>query len=245
MAEGQLLYEGKAKRIYETTTSGVLLVEYKDEATAFNGKKKETIAGKGVLNNDISAMIFQALSLAGVESHFVEKVSERSQKVKHVEIVPLEVVVRNVTAGSLAKRLGLNEGEPIEPAIVEFYYKDDELDDPLITEEHVRLLRIARPDELKTMKEAALKVNEELTSLFADCGIRLIDFKLEFGRTADGSILLADEVSPDTCRLWDKDTNERLDKDVFRRDLGALTTAYEEIATRLRQKLTASGGELS
>ncbi|NGP46068.1 phosphoribosylaminoimidazolesuccinocarboxamide synthase [Bacillaceae bacterium SIJ1] len=242
MINAPMLYEGKAKRIYETEEQDVLLIEYKDDATAYNGKKKEVIAGKGKLNNDISAMIFAALATAGVKSHFIEKTGELTQKVRRVEIVPLEVVVRNVTAGSLAKRLGINEGEDINPAIVEFYYKDDALDDPLITEDHIRLLSLANQEDLETMKSAALQVNDQLTALFAECGIQLVDFKLEFGRTKDGQLLLADEVSPDTCRLWDMKTKERLDKDVFRRDLGTLTTAYEEIASRLLQRQTTTEG---
>lgn len=229
-----LVYEGKAKRLYETEDPDVLRVEYKDSATAFNGVKKAEIEGKGQLNNEISSLIFKRLAEKGVKSHFIRKISEREQLVRRVEIIPLEVVVRNVVAGSLAKRLGLEEGTPVGQPVVEFYYKKDELGDPLITEDHVRLLGIASSEDLQFLRKQALVVNESLTALFAEIGVRLVDFKLEFGRGRDGAILLADEISPDTCRLWDRATNEKLDKDVFRRDLGSLTEVYQEILNRLR-----------
>lgn len=229
-----LVYEGKAKRLYETEDPDVLLVEYKDSATAFNGVKKAEIEGKGKLNNEISSLIFKRLADKGVKSHFIRKISEREQLVRRVEIIPLEVVVRNVVAGSLAKRLGFEEGTPAGQPVVEFYYKKDELGDPLITEDHVRLLGIASSEDLQFLRKQALVVNESLTALFAEIGVRLVDFKLEFGRGRDGAILLADEISPDTCRLWDRATNEKLDKDVFRRDLGSLTEVYQEILNRLR-----------
>ncbi|MED4311103.1 phosphoribosylaminoimidazolesuccinocarboxamide synthase [Heyndrickxia coagulans] len=229
-----LVYEGKAKRLYETEDPDVLRVEYKDSATAFNGVKKAEIEGKGKLNNEISSLIFKRLADKGVKSHFIRKISEREQLVRRVEIIPLEVVVRNVVAGSLAKRLGLEEGTPAGQPVVEFYYKKDELGDPLITEDHVRLLGIASSEDLQFLRRQALVVNESLTALFAEIGVRLVDFKLEFGRGRDGAILLADEISPDTCRLWDRATNEKLDKDVFRRDLGSLTEVYQEILNRLR-----------
>lgn len=229
-----LVYEGKAKRLYETEDPDVLRVEYKDSATAFNGVKKAEIEGKGKLNNEISSLIFKRLADKGVKSHFIRKISEREQLVRRVEIIPLEVVVRNVVAGSLAKRLGLEEGTPAGQPVVEFYYKKDELGDPLITEDHVRLLGIASSEDLQFLRKQALVVNESLTALFAEIGVRLVDFKLEFGRGRDGAILLADEISPDTCRLWDRVTNEKLDKDVFRRDLGSLTEVYQEILNRLR-----------
>nr|WP_017552971.1 phosphoribosylaminoimidazolesuccinocarboxamide synthase [Heyndrickxia coagulans] len=229
-----LVYEGKAKRLYETEDPDVLRVEYKDSATAFNGVKKAEIEGKGKLNNEISSLIFKRLADKGVKSHFIRKISEREQLVRRVEIIPLEVVVRNVVAGSLAKRLGLEEGTPAGQPVVEFYYKKDELGDPLITEDHVRLLGIASSEDLQFLRRQALVVNESLTALFAEIGVRLVDFKLEFGRGRDGAILLADEISPDTCRLWDRVTNEKLDKDVFRRDLGSLTEVYQEILNRLR-----------
>ncbi|KYC83084.1 phosphoribosylaminoimidazolesuccinocarboxamide synthase [Heyndrickxia coagulans] len=229
-----LVYEGKAKRLYETEDPDVLRVEYKDSATAFNGVKKAEIEGKGQLNNEISSLIFKRLAEKGVKSHFIRKISEREQLVRRVEIIPLEVVVRNVVAGSLAKRLGLEEGTPVGQPVVEFYYKKDELGDPLITEDHVRILGIASSEDLQFLRKQALAVNESLKALFAEIGVRLVDFKLEFGRGRDGAILLADEISPDTCRLWDRATNEKLDKDVFRRDLGSLTEVYQEILNRLR-----------
>ena len=229
-----LVYEGKAKRLYETEDPDVLRVEYKDSATAFNGVKKAEIEGKGQLNNEISSLIFKRLADKGVKSHFIRKISEREQLVRRVEIIPLEVVVRNVVAGSLAKRLGLEEGTPVGQPVVEFYYKKDELGDPLITEDHVRILGIASSEDLQFLRKQALAVNESLKALFAEIGVRLVDFKLEFGRGRDGAILLADEISPDTCRLWDRATNEKLDKDVFRRDLGSLTEVYQEILNRLR-----------
>lgn len=229
----QLLYEGKAKKIYATDERDVLWVEYKDSATAFNGEKKATIVGKGRLNNEISSLLFTKLKEAGIPNHFMKKLSPTEQLVKSVAIIPLEVVVRNVVAGSLAKRLGLAEGTPLETPLVEFYYKNDDLGDPLLVEDHIAILKLASRGEIAWLKSEALKVNDVLRAHFAERKVRLIDFKLEFGRTADGAILLADEVSPDTCRLWDAETNEKLDKDVFRRDLGSLTEAYEVILQRL------------
>ncbi|AZB41462.1 phosphoribosylaminoimidazolesuccinocarboxamide synthase [Bacillus sp. FJAT-42376] len=229
----ELLYEGKAKRIYRTEHEGEFLVSYKDSATAFNGEKKTEITGKGRLNNEISVLIFEKLKEAGVANHLIRKVSETEQLVEEVTIIPLEVVVRNTVAGSMAKRLGIEEGTPIPEPIVEFYYKDDALGDPLITESHIKLLNAATPEQTEELKTKALKVNEVLIPYFAERNVRLIDFKLEFGLRKDGTVLLADEISPDTCRLWDKETNEKFDKDVFRRDLGSLTEAYEEILKRL------------
>lgn len=229
----QLLYEGKAKKIYATDAPGVLWVEYKDSATAFNGGKKATIAGKGRLNNEISSLLFLKLREAGIANHFLEKLSPTEQLVQQVTIIPLEVVVRNVVAGSLAKRIGLAEGTPLEAPLVEFYYKNDDLGDPLLVEDHIAILKLASREEIDQLKREALKVNDVLGAHFVERKVRLIDFKLEFGRTADGAIVLADEISPDTCRLWDADTNEKLDKDVFRRDLGSLTEAYEVILQRL------------
>lgn len=232
----ELLYEGKAKRIYKTNEPGVLLVSYKDSATAFNGVKKEEITGKGRLNNEISTLIFEKLTANNIENHFVKRLSETEQLVKQVEIIPLEVVVRNVVAGSLSKRIGIEEGTVIQEPLVEFYYKDDELGDPLITEDHIALLKVATKEQVAELKTLAKEVNDVLKEHFLSCGVRLIDFKLEFGITAEGKIILADEVSPDTCRLWDIKTNEKFDKDVFRRDIGSLTDAYEEILTRLGGK---------
>jgi len=228
-----MLYEGKAKRIYETEDAGIVRVEYKDEATAFNAEKKANITGKGQLNNTITSFIFKKLHEAGVDNHFVEKISETEQLVKRVAIVPIEVVVRNTIAGSLSKRLGIEEGTVLKQPLVEFYYKNDDLGDPLITEDHIKVLEAATPDQLSEIKEKALKINEVLQNLFNNINIELVDFKLEFGLTDGGQLLLADEISPDTCRLWDKESRQKLDKDVFRRDLGDLTAAYREILNRL------------
>jgi phosphoribosylaminoimidazole-succinocarboxamide synthase len=229
----ELLYEGKAKRIYKTNEPNILLVSYKDSATAFNGVKKEEITGKGRLNNEISTLIFEKLTANNIENHFVKRLSETEQLVKKVTIIPLEVVVRNVVAGSLSKRLGIEEGTEIKETLVEFYYKDDALGDPLITEDHIALLNLATKEQVETLRTLAKQVNEVLKAHFLSCDVRLIDFKLEFGVTEEGNIILADEVSPDTCRLWDIKTNEKFDKDVFRRGIGSLTDAYEEILTRL------------
>jgi phosphoribosylaminoimidazole-succinocarboxamide synthase len=231
--KGQLLYEGKAKRLYATDKEDILFVEYKDSATAFNGEKKAEIAGKGTLNNRITSLLFEKLKAAGIDSHFVTQLSDHEQLVKKVDIIPIEVVVRQIAAGSLAKRLGLEEGVELARPIVEFYYKDDELGDPLITEEHIELLEIASKEEVAALYEKGLQVNEVLTQFFKEIGVILVDFKLEFGRDEENHILLADEISPDTCRLWDEKTKQKLDKDVFRRDLGQLTDAYEIILSRL------------
>ncbi|WP_449622542.1 phosphoribosylaminoimidazolesuccinocarboxamide synthase [Robertmurraya sp. Marseille-Q9965] len=233
MEKQALLYEGKAKRVYQTNDDQLVWLEYKDSATAFNGEKKAQITGKGRLNNEITSLIFSKLKEAGMASHFVEKLSETEQLVKKVSIIPLETVVRNFAAGSFSKRLGIEEGKPLSKPIVEFYYKDDELGDPLLTEDHIEELKLATKEEVAILKEKALEVDALLIKLFQDIDIRLIDFKLEFGKDAEGEIVLADEISPDTCRLWDQQTNEKLDKDVFRRDLGNLTDAYETILTRL------------
>ncbi|TWI56034.1 phosphoribosylaminoimidazolesuccinocarboxamide synthase [Halalkalibacter nanhaiisediminis] len=233
MEKGALLYEGKAKQIYQTSKEDELWVSYKDDATAFNGEKKETLAGKSRLNNEISSLIFTYLQENGIESHFVKKLSETEQLVKKVEIIPLEVVARNVVAGSLANRLGMEEGTQLESPIVEFYYKDDDLGDPLVTEDHIAILQVASSEDLNVLREKALEVNKHLITLFDELNVRLVDFKLEFGRTSSGDILLADEISPDTCRLWDKETNQRFDKDIFRRNLGSLQEGYQEILSRL------------
>ena len=217
MEKRALLYEGKAKRVYETSDENIVWLEYKDSATAFNGEKKATITGKGRLNNEITSLLFLKLKDFGIPSHFVEKLSETEQLVKKVDIIPLEVVVRNLAAGSFSKRLGI----------------DDALGDPMITEDHIEELKLADIEEVAFLKKKALEVNEVLSGFFGDLGINLVDFKLEFGKDKEGNILLADEISPDTCRLWDKETNAKLDKDVFRRDLGNLTDAYENILARL------------
>ena len=236
MEKGALLYEGKAKRVYATSDPELLWIEYKDSATAFDGKKKAEIEGKGRLNNLISSIIFTRLRERGIHPHFAQQLSETEQLVTKVEIIPLETVVRNYAAGSISKRLGLPEGERLRRPLVEFYYKSDALGDPLLTEDHIEILDLASREEVELLKTKALQVNAALTELFAELGIKLIDFKLEFGRDSQGNILLADEISPDTCRLWDLETNERLDKDVFRRDLGSLTEAYTAILARLGQK---------
>lgn len=236
MNKGQLLYEGKAKRLYTTDDTNILFVEYKDSATAFNGEKKQDIDGKGNLNNQITTRIFEKLREAGIASHFVKRISDNEQLVCKVDIIPIEVVVRNIAAGSLAKRLGYEEGTPLERTIVEFYYKDDELGDPHITTEHIDILGIATAEEVDALYKQALAVNDVLQPIFEQVGVQLIDFKLEFGRDVDGNVLLADEISPDTCRLWDAKTKQKLDKDVFRRDLGSLTEVYEIILEKLGGK---------
>lgn len=236
MEKGQLLYEGKAKRLYATEDENILFVEYKDSATAFNGEKKAEIAGKGNLNNQITTLIFEKLQQHGIESHFVKRLSDNEQLVRKVDIIPIEVVIRNIAAGSLAKRLGFEEGTPLKRPIVEFYYKDDALGDPFITTEHIDVLGIATPDEVQALYDKGLAVNEVLKPIFDEVGVILIDFKLEFGRDAAGNVLLADEISPDTCRLWDAETKQKLDKDVFRRDLGNLTDVYKIILAKLGGK---------
>ena len=233
MEKGRLLYEGKAKQLFATEDEQILFVSYKNSATAFNGEKKEEIDGKGILNNKITTILFEKLKERGIDSHFVEKISENEQLVRKVEIIPLEVVVRNVAAGSLSKRLGIEEGTPLKQSIVEFYYKDDALGDPLLTNAHLALLDLATPEEIHILETKALEINRVLQPIFKEVGVTLIDMKLEFGKTAAGDILLADEISPDTCRLWDDKTNNKLDKDVFRRNLGSLTEVYEIILSRL------------
>ncbi|HZG74203.1 MAG TPA: phosphoribosylaminoimidazolesuccinocarboxamide synthase [Chondromyces sp.] len=236
MEKGSLLYEGKAKRIYSTDKEDIVWIEYKDSATAFNGEKKAEIAGKGLLNNQISSLIFTRLQEQGVPSHFIQQLSDHEQLVKHVTIIPLEVVVRNNAAGSFSKRLGVEEGVPFSKPLVEFYLKNDELGDPLLTEDHIELMSLATEEEVAEIKEQALKINALLQKMFDELNIKLVDFKLEFGKDSEGNIMLADEISPDTCRFWEKGTNRKLDKDVFRRDLGNLTEAYTEIFERLGGK---------
>ncbi|MGO0059022.1 phosphoribosylaminoimidazolesuccinocarboxamide synthase [Brevibacillus fluminis] len=236
MEKQEQLYEGKAKRVYRTSNPDVYWIEYKDDATAFNGEKKGTITGKGELNNRISSIFFTMLKEKGIENHFVEQLSNHEQLVRRVEIVPLEVVVRNVAAGSLAKRLGFEEGTVLAHPIVEFYYKDDALGDPLVNNAHIKLLGIASEEDVRYLEELGLKVNEVLRPYLAERNVMLIDFKLEFGRTPDGKIILADEISPDTCRFWDAETKEKLDKDRFRRDLGNVEEAYQEMLRRIGGK---------
>jgi len=232
MKKLDLLYEGKAKKVYTTDNEDCLIVDYKDDATAFNGEKKGTIVGKGVINNRVSNHFFKMLEKNGVPTHLVEEISERETIVKKVQIVPLEVIVRNIAAGSFSKRFGVEEGRKLATPTLEFSYKDDSLGDPLINEYHIRALELATDEEVAKISEMAFKVNKLLSEYLINIGIRLVDFKLEFGRYK-GEIILADEISPDTCRYWDKDTNEKLDKDRFRRDLGNVEDAYNEILKRL------------
>ena len=234
----ELLYEGKAKKLFITEDPQILRVEYKDDATAFNGKKFDRLRDKGRLNNAITVFFFEHLDTKDIPSHFVRKISETEQLVRRVKIIPLEVVVRNVAAGSLSKRIGWEEGKELPHPIVEFYYKDDDLGDPLLSEEHIRLLELASEAQIKELKKRGLAVNEALESLMLSKGIRLIDFKLEFGLDQKGEILLADEISPDTCRFWDIESGKILDKDRFRRDLGGVTEAYLEIHQRLTEEIT-------
>ena len=234
----ELLYEGKAKKLFITEDPQILRVEYKDDATAFNGKKFDRLRDKGRLNNAITVFFFKHLDTKDIPSHFVRKISETEQLVRRVKIIPLEVVVRNVAAGSLSKRIGWEEGKELPHPIVEFYYKDDDLGDPLLAEEHIRLLELASDEEIEELKKRGLAVNEALKSLMLSKGIRLIDFKLEFGLDQKGEILLADEISPDTCRFWDIESGKILDKDRFRRDLGGVTEAYLEIHQRLTEEIT-------
>lgn len=233
MQKGALVYEGKAKQLFLTPDPEVLYVQYKNSATAFNGEKKEEIEGKAQLNNQITALLFERLKEQGIPSHFIEQLSPTEQLVRKVDIIPLEVVVRNIAAGSLAKRLGFDEGQPLKQPLVEFYYKDDALGDPLLTDAHIALLGLVSENEKQTLEHLARQINTALQQIFDSIGVTLVDFKVEFGRTADGEILLADEISPDTCRLWDKQTNQKLDKDVFRRNLGNLTDGYSIILSRL------------
>ena len=234
----ELLYEGKAKKLFITEDPQILRVEYKDDATAFNGKKFDRLRDKGRLNNAITVFFFEHLETKDIPSHFVRKISETEQLVRRVKIIPLEVLVRNVAAGSLSKRIGWEEGKELPHPIVEFYYKDDDLGDPLLAEEHIRLLELASEAQIEELKKRGLAVNEALKSLMLSKGIRLIDFKLEFGLDQKGEILLADEISPDTCRFWDIESGKILDKDRFRRDLGGVTEAYLEIHQRLTEEIT-------
>jgi phosphoribosylaminoimidazole-succinocarboxamide synthase len=233
MEKLEMIYEGKAKKVYKTSEPGYFWMEYKDDATAFNGLKKGQISGKGHLNNEISTIFLSLLKDNGIENHLVEKISATEQIVREVEIVKVEVVVRNLAAGSMAKRLGILEGTPLSQPIVEFYYKNDELGDPFISEDHIAILELCSPAEVAKMKELALQIDRVLQAYLLERKITLVDFKLEFGRTTDGQLILADEISPDTCRFWDVETNEKLDKDRFRRDLGQVEEAYQEILQRL------------
>ena len=237
MQKGEQLYEGKAKKVFETDDPELLIVSYKDDATAFNGLKRGTIQGKGVINNQMSNLLMQLLEKNGVPTHFVEELSERDTLVKRVKIVPLEVIIRNISAGSFSKRYGVEEGIVFEAPTIEFSYKNDELGDPLINAYHALALKLATQEEIDTIKKYSFRVNEVLKNFWKTCGVTLVDFKLEFGRLADGTIVLADEISPDTCRLWDSATGEKLDKDRFRRDLGGVEDAYKEIMGRLEKHI--------
>lgn len=237
MEKGKQLYEGKAKKVFETDDKELLIVAYKDDATAFNGLKKGTIVGKGVINNQMSNRLMQLLETKGVPTHFVKELSERETLVRRVKIVPLEVIIRNISAGSFSKRYGVEEGIEFKRPTIEFSYKNDALGDPLLNDDHALALELATEDEIATIRKSAFKVNEVLKEFWAGCGVTLVDFKLEFGKTSDGKIILADEISPDTCRLWDSETKEKLDKDRFRRDMGGVEDAYAEIMRRLNNAL--------
>ena len=236
MEKKEQLYEGKAKKVFATDDPNLVIVDYKDDATAFNGLKKGSIAGKGVINNVMSNHMFQLLEKQGVPTHFVEQLSERETLVKKVSIVPLEVIIRNISAGSFAKRFGVEEGIVFDEPTIEFSYKNDDLGDPLMNAYHAVALKAETREEIVTIKSMAFKVNEVMKQYFDSLNVILVDFKLEFGKTADGKIVLADEISPDTCRLWDKTTKEKLDKDRFRRDLGGVEEAYQEIMKRVMGK---------
>ena len=236
MEKKEQLYEGKAKKVFATDDANLVIVDYKDDATAFNGEKKGTITGKGVINNVMSNHMFQLLEQQGVPTHFVEQLSERETLVKKGSIVPLEVIIRNISAGSFAKRFGVEEGIVFDEPTIEFSYKNDELGDPLMNAYHAIALKAATREEIETIKAMAFKVNEVMKQYFDTLNVILVDFKLEFGKTADGKIVLADEISPDTCRLWDKTTKEKLDKDRFRRDMGGVEEAYQEIMKRVMGK---------
>ncbi|MBP1927123.1 phosphoribosylaminoimidazole-succinocarboxamide synthase [Sedimentibacter acidaminivorans] len=235
MEKLEMLYEGKAKKVYKTNNDKQYIVDYKDDATAFNGVKKGTIIGKGVVNNKMSAALFSLLEENGIPTHQIELLSDRESLVKAVTILPLEVIVRNVSAGSLAQRLGIEEGIPMKETVLEFSYKNDDLGDPMINDYHIFAMEFATREQLDLVKKYALKVNEILSKFFLERNIKLIDFKLEFG-LYDGQVILADEISPDTCRLWDAETNKKLDKDRFRRDMGGVEEVYQEVLNRISKK---------
>ena len=236
MEKKEQLYEGKAKKVFATDDPNLVIVSYKDDATEFNGEKKGTIAGKGAINNVMSNHMFQLLEQQGVPTHFVEQLSDRETVVKKVSIVPLEVIVRNISAGSFAKRYGVKEGIVFDEPTFELSYKNDDLGDPLMNDYHAIALKLATREEIELIKSMTFKINEVMKQYFDTLNVTLVDFKLEFGKTADGTIVLADEISPDTCRLWDKTTGEKLDKDRFRRDMGGVEEAYQEIMKRVMSK---------
>ena len=229
----EMLYEGKAKQVFATENPDIVMVHYKDDATAFNGLKKGTITGKGVINNRVTNFMMKKLEAAGIPTHFVEELNDRDTLVKKVSIVPLEVIIRNISAGSFAKRFGVEEGIVFEHPTIEYSYKNDDLGDPMINTAQALALKLATPEEIETIRTMAFKVNDIMKAFFQEVGVDLVDFKLEFGRLSDGTIVLADEISPDTCRFWDSKTHEKLDKDRFRRDLGGVEDAYEEMRRRI------------
>lgn len=233
MEKKEQIYEGKAKKVFGTENPELFIVSYKDDATAFNGIKKGTIVGKGVINNRMSNLLMQHLEKAGVPTHYVEELNDRETVVKKVDIVPLEVIIRNIAAGSFSKNYGVEEGVVFENPTIEFSYKNDDLGDPLINDYHAIALKLATPEEIETIKKYSFIVNDQMKAFWKECGVTLVDFKLEFGKLSDGTIVLADEISPDTCRRWDSETGEKLDKDRFRRDLGNVEDAYEEVMKRL------------
>lgn len=236
MEKREQIYEGKAKKVFRTDNADLYITEYKDDATAFNGLKKGTISGKGVVNNRLTNFFMKMLEEKGIPTHFVEELNDRETVVKRVQIVPLEVIVRNVAAGSLAKRVGVPEGTKLKSTVLEYCYKSDELGDPMVNEYHIAAMGWATPAEMKTIADYALKIDDILTEFLKKSKVELIDFKLEFGRLDDGTIILADEISPDTCRFWDTETHEKLDKDRFRRDLGGVEEAYQEMERRILGK---------
>ena len=237
MEKKEQLYEGKAKKVFATDDPELLIVDYKDDATAFNGLKKGTIVGKGVINNKMSNRLMAKLERCGIPTHFVQELSDRETLVKKVSIVPLEVIIRNIAAGSFSKRYGVAEGVVFDQPTIEFSYKNDDLGDPLLNTYHALALKLATPEEINLIEKYSFRINEILKEFWKGCGVTLVDFKLEFGRLADGTIVLADEISPDTCRLWDAKTGEKLDKDRFRRDMGGVEEAYAEIMSRLEAHL--------
>ena len=237
MQKLEQIYEGKAKKVFRTDDPELFIVSYKDDATAFNGLKKGTIAGKGAINNRMTNNLMRRLEAQGVPTHFVEELSDRETLVKKVSIVPLEVIIRNISAGSFAKRYGVEEGIVFDAPTIEFSYKNDELGDPLLNTYHALALKLATPEEIKTIEDYSFRINDALKAFWLTCGVTLVDFKLEFGRLSDGTIVLADEISPDTSRLWDSKTHEKLDKDRFRRDMGGVEEAYAEIMKRLEEHL--------
>ena len=237
MQQGEMLYEGKAKQVFLTDDPDMILIHYKDAATAFNNIKKATIENKGVLNNRISTLIFEYLNKQGIKTHYVKTLNDRDQLCRRVRVIPLEVIVRNVIAGSMAQRLGIEEGTKPSNVIFDICYKNDELGDPLLNTYHALALKLATPEEIKTIEDYSFRINDALKAFWLTCGVTLVDFKLEFGRLSDGTIVLADEISPDTSRLWDSKTHEKLDKDRFRRDMGGVEEAYAEIMKRLEEHL--------